>query len=371
MRPHAFSAVLTLLTALFAAGCGGNPSEPDDLRPVVQSISPNFGPITGGSAITVHGLNFTGPITLTIGGQAATDVAVPSADVITAKVPAAAGAGPADVVVSSGTGTGTLTGGFNYLAPPDNSPPSITAIVIQGNRPNEPPDFADLNEAISISAQVNDPETASDQMRYEWTAAVGSFSGEGQTVTWQAPATAETPLPVAIEVRVVERYGQDGIFEHVVTATRILSLHDSAREVGDMARRFLTEFSKPQSNQDWRDIMKDFDLAGGTCLRPSAIEEEKQQVITHYTNFVMHEYEIGPATVSVNFGSICAVRARPGDACVGVPVYWDSTDTRTNKRAQTTGVDRLSAAYAEHAARWWLCSSDLVGSSLGHSIYGR
>ena len=107
--------------------------------------------------------------------------------------------------------------------------------------------------------------------------------------------------------------------------------------------------------------------------QPGAIEEEIKQVTAHYTNFVMHDYEIGPATASVNFGSHCAVRNRPGDACIGVPVYWDSTDKRTGKRAQTNGVDRLSAAYSEMASRWWLCSSDLVESkgSLGHSIYAR
>jgi len=373
MSSHAIRLAVAVLAAATMATCGGSPSEPDDLSPVVQSISPNFGPIAGGSEITVHGVHFTAATTLTIGGQAATDVAVPSADVIIAKVPAAGGAGPADVVVTSEAGSGTLTGGFNYLSPPDNVPPTIMAIVIQGGRPNEPPDFADLNETVSISAQVSDPETASDQLEYQWTALVGTIVGEGQTVSWHAPDASETPLPVAIELRVIERYGQDGIFQHEATAARTLSLHDSVREVGNMARRFLDEFSQPQTNKDWRDIMMDFDLAGGTCAEPGAIAEERLQVTAHYTNFVMHNYDIGPATASVNFGSHCAVRNRPGDACVGVPVYWDSTDTRTGKRAQTNGVDRLSAAYSEMASRWWLCSSDLVESkgSLGHSIYAR
>ncbi len=366
-------AVLAAAVVSTWAACGGSPSDPDDLPPVVQSISPNFGPIAGGGEITVNGANFTTAATVSIGGQPATDVTVPSIGVIVARVPVAAGPGPADVVVTTEAGSGTLAGGFNYLSPPDNTPPSILAIVIQGSRPNEPPDFADLNETVSISAQVADPETPSDQLQYQWSAATGTFFGEGQNVTWQAPGASDTPLPVTIELRVVERYGQDGIFQHEATATRALSLHDSVRELGDMARGFLTEFSKPQTNQDWRDIMKDFDLAGGTCADPGAIEEEKSQVIAHYTNFFMHNYQIGPATVNVNFGSHCPVRNRAGDACIAVPVFWDSTDERTGKRAQTQGVDRLASAYSKTTSRWWLCSSDLVETkgSLGHSLYAR
>lgn len=374
MRPHVLRAALALLAAVTLVRCGGNPSGPDDLKPIVQSVSPNVGPIAGGGEITVRGLNFTAGTTLSIGGQAAIDVAMPSADTITAKVPAAGGAGAADVVATNEHGAGTLAGGFNYLSPPDNTPPTITAIVIQGSRPNEPPDFADLHETVSLSAQVSDPETAADQLEYQWTALAGTIVGEGPNVSWQAPDASETtPVAVAIELRVIERYGQDNIFQHEAMATRTLSLHDSVREVGDMARRFLTEFSKPNPSDDWREIMIDFDLAGGTCADPGAIEEEKGQVITHYTNFVMHNYEIDPATVNVNFGSHCALRNRAGDACTGVPVFWDSTDKRTGKRAQTQGIDRLAAAYSKTASRWWLCSSDLVETegSLGHSIYAR
>jgi hypothetical protein len=67
---------------------------------------------------------------------------------------------------------------------------------------------------------------------------------------------------VDLTLRVVEPYGVNGTLQHEVTRGHPLSLHDSPRELGDMARRFLTEFSQPQTNQDWRSVMRDFDLEG-------------------------------------------------------------------------------------------------------------
>jgi hypothetical protein len=140
-----------------------------------------------------------------------------------------------------------------------------------------------------------------------------------------------------------------------------------------MARRFLTEFSQPQTNQDWRSVMRDFDLQGGVCPEPRLVEDERRDVVEHYTNFVMHQYVIGPAATTVNFDQVCPVRDRSGDACVAVPVSWDSTDKRNNVRSATSGVDYLSASYSTSDSRWWLCSSDFLApaQTAGHVFYRR
>lgn len=141
-----------------------------------------------------------------------------------------------------------------------------------------------------------------------------------------------------------------------------------------MSERLMTDFSRPQSNRDWRDVMQDFDLDGHACPDYRLVEAERDDVVFHYTHFVMHEYRIGPASSTIAFGGICDVRARLGDACVAVPVLWDSTDTRTGTRLVTTGIDHLSAVYSTLEHRWRLCSSDFPnGSSTprGHSFYSR
>jgi hypothetical protein len=83
--------------------------------PTVTSISPNNGPIAGGTAVTITGTNFTSGATATIGGTAATNVVVVSATQITATTPAHA-TGAATVTVTVNGQSGNLTNGFTYNA---------------------------------------------------------------------------------------------------------------------------------------------------------------------------------------------------------------------------------------------------------------
>jgi hypothetical protein len=246
-------------------------------------------------------------------------------------------------------------------------------MAAQGSRSRQPPNFADLGESLAVSAVVIDAETQAERLMYQWDAPLGSFVGTGQQVTWVAPPSASTPMAVTLGLRVVETYGPGGSLRHEVNRTHVVSLHDSPREVGDMSRRFLVEFSKPQTNQDWRDVMRDFDLDGRACPDPSLVASERNDVIYHYSNFFMHNYQIGPATTTVNFGQGCAVRNRPGDACSSVPAHWDSTDLQTGIRHMTSGIDYLAAVYSASESRWRLCSSDFLAPSQvqGHRSYTR
>jgi hypothetical protein len=366
-------AVLTLVVA----ACGGSSTGPTPVPegPVVQSIAPTAGSIAGGTEVTIRGLRFAAGATVAIGGQAAVDVAVQGSDTIVARTPAGQ-AGAAAVVVTVAGRSGSLPGAFTYLVPPANNRPVISAIAAQGTRPREPANFADLRERIAVSASVQDDETAADQLEYQWSASTGGFEGSGARVTWVAPDTAPTtPADVIITLRVVEKYGAGGIFQHQVTGTHTVSLHDSARDVGVMSERFLTEFSKPQTNQDLRDVMRDFDFTGAACPDPSLAEAERNDVVTHYTNFQMIDYRISTAVVTVDFGGACAVpnrSARRGDACAAVQVFWESTDRRNKVTAKVTGTDYISAAYSRAQSRWWLCSSDFRGAeSLSLSFYSR
>jgi hypothetical protein len=80
----------------------------------VTAINPNFGPIAGGTLVTITGTNFQLGATLVIGGVAATGVTVVNSTTITATTGAHA-AGPADVVMTIPDGqSGTLAGGFTY-----------------------------------------------------------------------------------------------------------------------------------------------------------------------------------------------------------------------------------------------------------------
>ena len=88
--------------------------------PSVQSVTPNSGPTTGGTNVTIGGNSFETGATVTFGGTAATNVTVVNATQITATTPAHA-AGAVDVIVTNPGGggkPGTLSGGFTYQVPP-------------------------------------------------------------------------------------------------------------------------------------------------------------------------------------------------------------------------------------------------------------
>ena len=67
--------------------------------PSIQPLTPNRGPVTGGTAITITGTQFYAGATVTVGGVAATDVQVLGSTQIVAVTPAGA-EGPQDVVVT-------------------------------------------------------------------------------------------------------------------------------------------------------------------------------------------------------------------------------------------------------------------------------
>lgn len=90
-------------TALITVGAG----------PAVSTISPTSGPAAGNTAVTIGGDGFLPGAAVTIGGAAASNVAVVSATTITAKTPALSAGTLADVVVTNpGSGPGTLAKGW-------------------------------------------------------------------------------------------------------------------------------------------------------------------------------------------------------------------------------------------------------------------
>jgi hypothetical protein len=83
--------------------------------PTVESISPNQGPTSGGTAVKIKGKGFLSGSTVTI-GSAATEVVVVSAEEITAKTPA--GSGAPEVIVTDVGGSSTLGPTYAYFPAP-------------------------------------------------------------------------------------------------------------------------------------------------------------------------------------------------------------------------------------------------------------
>jgi hypothetical protein len=116
-------------------------------NPCVTSVSPSSGPKSGGSSVTVNGVNFGGATSVKFGTTAATIVSVNAAGT-SVKVTTPAGIGTVDVTVTTPAGTSPTAPAdtFTYLAPPKvttaslpsgtvNTPYTATLNAVGGKKP--------------------------------------------------------------------------------------------------------------------------------------------------------------------------------------------------------------------------------------------
>jgi hypothetical protein len=243
-------------------------------------------------------------------------------------------------------------------AAPPNNRPVIESITAQGRRAKEPPAFADLLEPIDLVARVRDDETALADLELQWTATAGSFEGTGSNVTWRAPSTAQTPVPVTLSLKVIEKYGYPGgakVYQQDVSSSVMISLHDSVKEVGEMAKQFLLDFSD-SSVRDVSYIMRNFQPG---CYGTA---DETIQVTENRRRYRIVEWRVGDASTSINFGGVCRYGARRGDACTAVPVTWKSVDLDANNAVgSVSGTDWVASLYYPDQQRWRLCDSSFDG----------
>ena len=357
-----------LALALAIASCDSKPpTNPDSGEVRVIGVQPASGSTFGGTTVTINGAGFTAGATVTIGGTAATSVSVFNDSTLTAVTPQHA-AGAATVNVTSGGRTGTLAAAYTFVtpSPTSNTPPTIQSLTAQGTRPNQPAAMADLSEAIVVTANVTDVETPSPSLTYEWTATVGAFEGTGAIVNWRAPATLSgTPRNETLTLTVIERYvtadgqGLPVNQEHRITRTVTVRVHDSIKEVGDLAREFLLLFS--DSSVPPPQVIAGF---SDTCRGKA---DELGDVEGNRCEFTIVSSFIGPATVAIGFGGVCPVPNGPqlrSDACVQVPARWASVVKPNAQLCRgnmnltsgiTEGVDWVSAVYVN--GQWRLCDS--------------
>lgn len=274
---------------------------------------------------------------------------------LTAGFAACGGKGMSPTQPTNGGGGG---GGVNT----SNTSPVIDGITVLGSRTKEPANYADLGETVAVSAAVHDAETPVDQLQYQWSASAGSFDGTGANVTWTAPSVAATPLTVTLTLTVVETVTQGQ--QNKTTGTATVLLHNSLKEVGDMARQFLLDFSD-SSIRDVPYVMRNFNRA--KCPDPREVDSETDDVTNNRQENLILDYRIGPAATTIGFGGHCPFRSKAGDACAVVPSYWYGVDLTNNTRGGVDGNDIIAAVFTPADNRWWLCASDYDGHPVSGS----
>lgn len=94
----------------------GNYGPPAGL-PIINSVSPRTGPLSGGTVITIEGANFLPGAAVTFGGISAASVEVVSSTRITAVSPPRASYGTVALELNSGGQVVTQANGYSYLIP--------------------------------------------------------------------------------------------------------------------------------------------------------------------------------------------------------------------------------------------------------------
>jgi hypothetical protein len=184
--------------------------------PTVSSVTPNGGPLAGGTSVTITGTNFASGDTVAFGGTAATGVTVVNSTTITATTPAES-AGTVTVTVTSPGGiSGSLASAYTYAATPtitgvspsSGSTAGGTAITITGTN-------------FAAGATVT----------------FGGVAATGVTVVSSTSITATTPAGAAgaVTVTVTNPGSQSGSLASGYTYTVASSITAPGNPTGQLA----------------------------------------------------------------------------------------------------------------------------------------
>jgi hypothetical protein len=147
--------------------------------PTVTSVTPNKGPESGHSNVTISGSELTGATAVTFGGANATEITInESGTQITASSPAGTGTVDVTVTTPGGTSTTGTADQFTYVPPP-----TITAVT-----PSEGPEAG--GTAVTITGTDLTGATA---VKFGAGEATGvTVNVEGNQITATSPAGRET-----------------------------------------------------------------------------------------------------------------------------------------------------------------------------------
>lgn len=246
--------------------------------------------------------------------------------------------------------------------PPVNTAPVIDSVTISATR-------VEADTDVTVTAAVRDTETPIDQLAFSWAADAGTFTGTGATVRWRVPKGTATPADLVLRLTVTETYGplsSTGTRStHVVNATSsAVRIHDSTREIGDMALRFLKLFATSTVGSDI--ALQEFsDSCNGKRAEKSDIDDNRRDftILSSTLNLtsarVTTIWARGDATVR------CAFSSRRQFCPPGSPA-----SCRVGAIESVEGNCNLSAVYEQQ--RWLLCDSTFQGSLLSsYGFFGR
>lgn len=170
--------------------------------PTLNTVTPNSGPIGGGTSVTLTGTGLTGASSVTFGGVSATGWTINSPTQITATIPAG-NAGVVNVSVTTAAGSASLTNAFTYIAPPVAGPVSASV----GHNSSANPVTLSLSggvaSSVAISTSASHGTVTASGTSVTYTPTVG-YAGT-DSFTYTATNSAGTSAPATVTVTVEHR----------------------------------------------------------------------------------------------------------------------------------------------------------------------
>ena len=226
-----------------------------------------------------------------------------------------------------------------------NPPPVIESIVASVSR-------TEVDTDVTLTATVRDTETPVGQLKFEWKADVGGFTGEGATVKWRAPKGVTTPSDQTIRLTVTETYGTGQ--QNVVNGTSpVIRLHDSAKELGDLSMAFLNDFANSSISPST--CIRNFsDACAGKGSEKSDIESNREHFVITGSSLRLTSVRVRDTGLSATMTVACSftsriIKCEPG-----------SVGCKVGSVGTVAGDCLLTGVYEQQ--RWWLCDSNFSGA---------
>ena len=245
------------------------------------------------------------------------------------------------LIVSGSCGSSPVSPG--PVTPPVavvNTPPVVESIVASATR-------AEVETDVTVTATVRDAETPVAQLKYEWKADAGTFTGEGASVRWRAPKGATTPADYAVRLTVTETYGSAQ--QNVVNATSpVIRLHDSTKELGDLALRFLGDFVN--SSVSPSTCVREFsDSCEGKEDEKEDVERNREHLTIVNSSLRLQNVRVASSGMTGDMRVACTFTSRIIKCEAG------SVGCVVGSVGTVAGDCVLTSVYEQQ--RWWLCTS--------------
>ena len=238
--------------------------------------------------------------------------------------------------------------------PPVNNPPMVESIALSATR-------IEADTEISVTAAVRDTETPTEQLAYTWAADAGTFSGTGAAVKWRAPKDSATPAEYTLRLTVTETYGTASSTgmrpQHVVNATSAaVRVHDSPKEIGEMALRFLRMFASSTVGSDL--ALQEFsDSCNGKRAEKSDIDDNRRDFSILSSTLALSSARVTSPWSRGEARVRCSFQSRRVNCPAGSP-----STCRVGTVERVEGDCNLTAVYEQQ--RWLLCDSTFSGTLL-------